>query len=158
MPRLPSSVAAPNVRSYLIGETMEIRCGIGWIPDEKRPDFLRTATDAEYVAEIERLQADNDHLRASGLNAHQANEILQGVVSDRGARIERLWAALDALVNARALSGVRELVAGWNGEGRPDGPYERHPDKLGATMPKTNCGAIYALDEVMQQAREALAV
>lgn len=64
--------------------------------------------------------------------------------------------ALERLVNARALSGVRDLVAGWNGEGRADGPYERHPKRLGATLPKTNCGAVYELDEAMQAARAAL--
>jgi len=65
--------------------------------------------------------------------------------------------ALEALVNAKALKGVRELVAGWNGEGR-DEPYkERHPSRLGATLPKTNCGAVYELDEAMQNARAALA-
>lgn len=64
--------------------------------------------------------------------------------------------ALEALVNAKALKGVRELVAGWNGEGR-DEPYkERHPSRLGATLPKTNCGAVYELDEAMQNARAAL--
>jgi len=64
--------------------------------------------------------------------------------------------ALEALVNAKALKGVRELVAGWNGEGR-DEPYkERHPSRLGATLPKTNCGAVYELDEAMQSARALL--
>jgi|SRR5580700_1876875 hypothetical protein len=65
--------------------------------------------------------------------------------------------ALTALVSAKALAGVREIVAGWNGEGKPDGPYARHADRLGATLPKTNCGAVYALDEAMTAARNALA-
>lgn len=64
--------------------------------------------------------------------------------------------ALSALVNARALKGVREVVAGWNGEGRADGPYQRHDARLGATLPKTNCGAVYELDEAMTAARKAL--
>lgn len=69
-----------------------------------------------------------------------------------------LLAALDALLNAKALEGVREVVAGWNGENRPEGPHtSRHPDSLGATLPKTNCGAVYALDEAMQRARDAIA-
>lgn len=73
------------------------------------------------------------------------------------ARIAELEAGLDCLVNAKALSGVRELVAGWNGERRPEGPYtERHPARLGATLPKTNCGAVYALDDAMQTARSLL--
>lgn len=73
--------------------------------------------------------------------------------------IELLRTVLTDLVNARALAGVRGVVAGWNGERRPDGPFEhRHPAELGATLPKTNCGAVYALDEAMQRARSALAV
>jgi hypothetical protein len=69
---------------------------------------------------------------------------------------EQMAEALRALTNAKALSGVRGLVAGWNGEGR-DEPYkERHPDRLGATLPKTNCGAVYALDDAMQAAHAAL--
>lgn len=65
--------------------------------------------------------------------------------------------ALKALVNAKALSGVRDLVAGWNGESRPEGPYnERHPRRLGATLPKTTCGAVCDLDEALVAARAAL--
>ena len=70
--------------------------------------------------------------------------------------VDELTAALDRLVNAKALKGVRSLVAGWNGEDR-DEPYkERHPSRLGATLPKTNCGAVYELDEAMQSARALL--
>lgn len=67
-----------------------------------------------------------------------------------------LLEALDALVNAKALKDVRGIVAGWNGEGKEDGPYERHPNGLGAILPKTNCGAVYALDEAMIAARAAI--
>ena len=69
-----------------------------------------------------------------------------------------LLAALERLAGAKAIKGVRELVAGWNGENLPEGPYtERHPSRLGATLPKTNCGAVYELDEVMQEAHALLA-
>lgn len=65
--------------------------------------------------------------------------------------------ALRELVNAKALAGVRDVVAGWNGENRPDDQrYGRHPDSLGAILPETNCGAVYALDEAMQAARAIL--
>lgn len=74
------------------------------------------------------------------------------------AEIYELRAALRALVEAKALQGVREIVAGWNGEGREDGPYPRHSDKLGATLPKTNCGAVYALDEALQAGRVLLSM
>jgi hypothetical protein len=66
---------------------------------------------------------------------------------------DALVKALEDLVNAKALSGVRAIVAGWNGEGRAEPYNERHPSKLGATLPKTNCGAVYELDEAMQRAR-----
>ena len=70
---------------------------------------------------------------------------------------EGLREALEKLVNAKALAGVRALVAGWNGEDRPEGQrYGRHPDRLGATLPKTNCKAVYEIDEAMQAARAAL--
>ncbi len=74
----------------------------------------------------------------------------------RTEREAQLEAALSALVNAKALSGVREMVAGWNGENRPEGPFlSRHPARLGAVI-RTNCGAVYDLDEAMTNARLAL--
>lgn len=73
-------------------------------------------------------------------------------------REQQLEQALSALVNAKALSGVRSQVAGWNGENRPEGPHlERHSYRLGATLPKTCCGEVYELDEAMQAARALLA-
>lgn len=68
-----------------------------------------------------------------------------------------LLAALRGLVEAKTLSGVRGLVAGWNGEGKPGSPYPRHPSNLGATLPKTTCGAVYELDEALTRARAAIA-
>lgn len=62
--------------------------------------------------------------------------------------------ALRALVDAKALSEVEEMVAGWNGP--PEKPYERHPSRLGATI-RTNCGRIYELADAMAVARSALA-
>lgn len=64
--------------------------------------------------------------------------------------------ALGRMIDAKALSGVRELVAGWNGEEQPKPYNERHPAELGATLPKTNCGAVYELDEAMVAARSVL--
>jgi len=77
--------------------------------------------------------------------------------SEAAAALLALEGALRDLVEAKALADVRGIVAGWNGEGREDGPYEtRHPARLGAQLPKTTCGAIYELDEAMQRARAAL--
>lgn len=42
--------------------TIEVRCGMGWMPDG-RPGDLRPATVEEYVAEIERLRAETAMLR-----------------------------------------------------------------------------------------------
>lgn len=64
--------------------------------------------------------------------------------------------ALRKLVDAKALSEVRGLVAGWNGEDRPEPYSKRHPYNLGATLPKTTCGAIYDLDDAMTEARALL--
>jgi hypothetical protein len=69
---------------------------------------------------------------------------------------QTLREALEDLVNAKALAGIRELVAGWNGEGLPQPHAFRHPPRLGADI-RTNCGAVYALDEAMQRARAVLA-
>jgi hypothetical protein len=69
-------------------------------------------------------------------------------------RIARLEEALGGLVNAKALSGVRKLVAGWNGEDRPV-PYDPHPPRLKVSI-ETNAGAIYALDKALTDARAAL--
>jgi hypothetical protein len=71
-------------------------------------------------------------------------------------QIAQLRSALAAVVNAKALKGVRGIVAGWNGEGRDEPFRERHPKGLGATLPKTNCGAVYELDEAMQVGRALL--
>lgn len=94
-----------------------------------------------------------------------AEEGGEGVVNNIDARclgriasdLERLHECLSDLVNAKALSEVRRIVAGWDGEDRPEPYRHRHPSELGATIPKTTCGAIYALDEAMQRARAALA-
>ena len=72
------------------------------------------------------------------------------------AELDALRAAVKNLVEAPALSGVRGMVAGWNGEDRPEGRYaERHPAQLGANI-RTTCGRVYSLDEAMEAARAAL--
>jgi hypothetical protein len=87
--------------------------------------------------------------------ANTVRQSLAGIVEDQAAHIEALETALLNLVNAKALSGVRKLIAGWNGEGL-DEPYkERHPYSLGAVL-KTCCGEVYELDEAMKTARAAL--
>lgn len=69
---------------------------------------------------------------------------------------ERIRKALEDLVNAKALSSVRSIVAGWLGEGELMGPFQhRHPANLGARI-ETSCGPMYELDEIMQKARAAI--
>ena len=63
--------------------------------------------------------------------------------------------ALSELANSDLQLIVREIVAGWNGEGREGGPFIRHPDMLGASIPAT-CGMVYALDDAFTLARATL--
>lgn len=53
------------------------------------------------------------------------------------------------LIAAVRKLGLRELVAGWNGENRADGPYEPHPAKLGVTL-RTNAGTVYEIDRALE--------
>jgi hypothetical protein len=116
---------------------------------------------AEAAAAIERLVAESDEARAEVERLTPLAVAYDYLESPARADIaeaqrDKLKEALAELVNAKAISGVREVVAGWNGENRPDGPYDRHPPRLGATLPKTDCGSVYELDEAMQRARQAL--
>lgn len=72
------------------------------------------------------------------------------------ARVRELEAGLRMVVDAKALSGVRSMVAGWNGEDRPeDKRYGRHPAQLEARI-ETRCGAVYDLDTALVVARALL--
>lgn len=64
-------------------------------------------------------------------------------------RIKRDYAELVASVQRL---GIRNLVAGWNGENQKDGPYDHHPSDLGVNL-KTNCGIIYAIDDALRKAK-----
>lgn len=71
-------------------------------------------------------------------------------------KAEAMEREMAALLDAEALSGIRALVAGWNGEHLPETErFGRHHDELGVKLP-TTCGAIYALDEAMTRARALL--
>lgn len=120
--------------------------GKRWLTHWECQSLFATITDLkEKLAEAIRAgQKMHDQAEAAGL----ANIGLEQ-------ENKRLREALNELASAKALKEVRSIVAGWNGEGSPDGPYERHPAKLGATL-KTNCGAIYELDEAMTKAAAAL--
>ena len=52
--------------------------------------------------------------------------------------------------------GLRQIVAGWNGEGLEDGPNDPHHPELRVTLP-TNAGTVYAIDAAVERARLALA-
>lgn len=67
-----------------------------------------------------------------------------------------LIAALEDAREALERLGLRELVAGWNGENRPDGPYEPHPAKLGVTL-RTNAGTVYEIDATLTRITAELA-
>lgn len=105
----------------------------------------------EAASEIEELRAALDAF--GKVSPQQYEKELAKLRAERDAA----KAGLASLVNAKALKGVRGIVAGWNGEGRDEPFRERHPKGLGATLPKTNCGAVYELDEAMQAAASLLA-
>lgn len=65
------------------------------------------------------------------------------------------WEELSALIAAVEKLGLRQLVAGWNGENKPDGPYEPHSPRLGVTL-RTNAGEVYAIDAATEAARAAI--
>jgi hypothetical protein len=128
------------------------------VPDTPAPDrvFLgvcRCDPECSQIAFSDRhpLSQDDYHCPLTDWGAYVREEAAHK-------RIAELEASLRKLVSAQALNGVRGLVAGWNGENLPEPHRERHPSKLGATLPKTNCGAVYELDEAMQEARAALAL
>jgi hypothetical protein len=117
------------------------------------------AKDAEIAALRERVkqaEACCDSYADENQKLHDRAETAERRVAELERERDEARAALRRLVNAKALAGVRALVAGWNGEGR-DEPYkERHPARLGATLPKTNCGAVYELDEALTAARAVI--
>lgn len=81
--------------------------------------------------------------------AGQCNVEGAGVLAEVAARIEAqeaLIAEAGRLVSEVQKLGLRELVAGWNGEDRPQ-PYKPHDGRLSATI-KTTCGTVYAIDEI----------
>ncbi len=70
--------------------------------------------------------------------------------------LAEIRASAIALVEAIERLGLRVLVAGWNGEGRPIAErFGPHPDELCVNLP-TNCGTVYAIDKATVAAREAL--
>ncbi len=58
-----------------------------------------------------------------------------------------------ALVEAVEQLGLRNLVAGWNGEGM-ERPYPPHPETLIAVI-KTTCGTVYAVDAALARIKDA---
>jgi len=81
----------------------------------------------------------------------QAADAITRIKAER----DGLAKALSELANSDLQLIVREIVAGWNGEGREGGPFIRHPDMLGASIPAT-CGMVYALDDAFTLARATL--
>ena len=107
---------------------------------ERLRDFGGIQTEA--ADEIARLQeAKRRALKDSDRLAKENNALRQ---------------RLAVLANSEALASVRGIVAGWNGEGRAAIPFTRHPDNLGAQLPKTRCKAIYDLDDAIERAKALL--
>ena len=112
---------------------------------------------------VERLLSGGDVPLPMGwrerINWLEANWALRTQAADAITRLKAerdgLAKALSELANSDLQLIVREIVAGWNGEGREGGPFIRHPDMLGASIPAT-CGMVYALDDAFTLARATL--
>lgn len=132
-------------------------CQHPWNYGDTRDGLHRFVECTKCGANMYRFRQTQDEADAALYEAWNArintHDALQAENARLREQVKELRERLSAMVTAKALKGVREIVSGWNGEGKADGPYERHPSKLGATLPKTNCGAVYELDEAMCRAR-----
>ena len=88
--------------------------------------------------------------------SQRARDLVAATTAPLTAQVEALTAEAGRLLAAVDALGLRELVAGWNGENREDGPYEPHPSRLGVTL-RTNAGRVYELDAAAEAARAPLA-
>ena len=106
-------------------------------PDAEADKLRRTIAARD--RRIERLVAALDDARAKGYvtQSEQEPPVVLSVPD-----------AVEALVKAVEKLGLRELVAGWNGENK-DKPYAPHPPSLGATI-KTTCGVVYEVDAAIR--------
>ncbi|WP_407146302.1 hypothetical protein [Bradyrhizobium sp. ORS 86] len=96
------------------------------------------------------------HIAEGGPVSNRNGLDLFGEIDRLRAIVNKARDLLHEMAYATALDSVRGIVAGWNGENRPDGPFQPHPRELGAQLPKTTCGAIYDLDKAMREARDLL--
>lgn len=105
----------------------------------------------------------------AGVYYHQLEETINILLSERTgvpaliervaaleAENERLREALGGLYRAVDGLGLRAIVAGWNGEGRDDGPNDPHHPELRVNLP-TNAGTVYAIDAATIYALDHLA-
>ncbi len=125
------------------------------IEDEGDRVYFGSSNDADALREIARKIDGIGWDRI--MESSQPPVDLYDIIAKLRTRIGAAEGALKALVDADALAGIRPLVAGWNGDNSPVGPFPRHPPELGVKLP-TNCGAVYALDEALQAARAIVEV
>lgn len=92
----------------------------------------------EYENEASKMQRDRGKI---------ARTILATPATDAAQEAARV-PEIAALIEAASALGVRDMVAGWNGEGR-EHPYTPHPASLWAKI-NTTCGAVYALDAALR--------
>jgi hypothetical protein len=114
---------------------------------------VKYARIGELEAEIESLRSQLAKALDDAADWKKAAFIAREAEKELRERAEKAEAALSDLVNAKAIAGVPEMVAGWNGP--PDNPYQPHPANLGASI-KTTCGRVYELERAMVSARAAL--
>lgn len=131
-------------------------------PFDEGTEYVRATALADRdakIAELEReIRVCCEARDKAGIFPASPSEAITMLAEERDAlesQVAELTQKLERLVSAKALSGIRTLVAGWNGENLPQPHIARHPSTLGARI-ETNCGAIYELDEAMQEARAFL--
>lgn len=112
--------------------------------------FKDAADTIRSLIALAAMTKERDEVSALALRLQSECEELHGEVNDAVSALAIERAKVAKLVEAAKALGLRELVAGWNGEGK-DKPYTPHPAHLWATI-KTTCGVVYALDAAITEA------
>jgi hypothetical protein len=104
------------------------------------------AANRAFCAYDEPPQTDTQHSRTP----YRRADLPRPEDAERIAELEAANAALRKVEQAARALNVRELVAGWNGEGL-ETPYTPHAPELWAKI-TTTCGVVYDLDAALKGA------
>lgn len=104
----------------------------------------------------------NVQLAGHRLSAKQATENLlrataaESTLSSQAALLEEARKVATKLSESGLGKYIRTLVAGWDGENRPEHQrFGKHPKTLGSTIP-TTAGDVYDLDEAIRASNDLL--